>query len=84
MVSQSAMPAGLLACTGLRDAARPPYADEDALTRAIIAIASKYGRYGYRRVATARAYGYGLSIAITSGAWTLYRAGLMTGEARAS
>jgi hypothetical protein len=25
-------------------------ADEDALTRAIIALASEYGRYGYRRV----------------------------------
>ncbi|GAB6842019.1 hypothetical protein JCM2811A_16620 [Methylorubrum rhodinum] len=24
--------------------------DEDALTRAIIALASEYGRYGYRRV----------------------------------
>jgi len=29
-------------------------ADEDALTRAIIALASEYGRYGYRRI-TARA-----------------------------
>jgi putative transposase len=28
-------------------------ADEDALTRAVIAVASEYGRYGYRRV-TAR------------------------------
>jgi predicted alpha/beta hydrolase len=25
-------------------------ADEDALTRAIVALASEYGRYGYRRV----------------------------------
>ena len=25
-------------------------ADEDALTRAIIALASEYGRYGYRRI----------------------------------
>ncbi len=25
-------------------------ADEDALTRAIVTLASKYGRYGYRRV----------------------------------
>jgi predicted alpha/beta hydrolase len=25
-------------------------ADEDALTRAIIALASQYGRYGYRRI----------------------------------
>ena len=25
-------------------------ADEDALTRAIVALASAYGRYGYRRV----------------------------------
>jgi hypothetical protein len=25
-------------------------ADEDELTRAIIALASEYGRYGYRRV----------------------------------
>ena len=25
--------------------------DEDALTREIVALASKYGRYGYRRVA---------------------------------
>jgi len=25
-------------------------ADEDALTRAIIAMASEYGRYGYRRI----------------------------------
>ena len=25
--------------------------DEDALTRAIIALASQYGRYGYRRIA---------------------------------
>jgi len=24
--------------------------DEDALTRAIVALASEYGRYGYRRV----------------------------------
>jgi hypothetical protein len=24
--------------------------DEDALTRAIIALATKYGRYGYRRI----------------------------------
>jgi putative transposase len=24
--------------------------DEDALTRAIIALASEYGRYGYRRI----------------------------------
>ena len=24
--------------------------DEDALTRAIIALASQYGRYGYRRI----------------------------------
>jgi hypothetical protein len=29
-------------------------ADEDALTRAIIALASEYGRYGYRRVAAGR------------------------------
>jgi putative transposase len=27
-------------------------ADEDALTRAIVALASEYGRYGYRRVTT--------------------------------
>ena len=25
-------------------------ADEDALTRAIVALASEYGRYGYRRI----------------------------------
>jgi transposase InsO family protein len=25
-------------------------ADEDALTQAIIALASEYGRYGYRRI----------------------------------
>jgi hypothetical protein len=25
-------------------------ADEDALTQAIIALASQYGRYGYRRI----------------------------------
>ena len=27
-------------------------ADEDALTQAIVALAAKYGRYGYRRVTT--------------------------------
>jgi len=27
-------------------------ADEDALTRAIITLASEYGRYGYRRITT--------------------------------
>jgi hypothetical protein len=27
-----------------------PRADEDALTQAIIAAASQYGRYGYRRI----------------------------------
>ena len=26
-------------------------ADEDALTRAIVTLASEYGRYGYRRIA---------------------------------
>jgi hypothetical protein len=25
-------------------------ADEDALTQAIVALASEYGRYGYRRI----------------------------------
>ena len=29
---------------------RDPADDEDALTRAIIALASQYGRYGYRRI----------------------------------
>jgi hypothetical protein len=28
----------------------PTRNDEDALTRAIIALASEYGRYGYRRI----------------------------------
>jgi len=33
--------------------------DEDALTRAIIALASQYGRYGYRRItALLRAAGW--------------------------
>ena len=27
-----------------------PRLDEDALTRAIIALATQYGRYGYRRI----------------------------------
>ena len=34
-------------------------ADEDALPRAIVAVASEYGRYGYRRVtALLQAYGW--------------------------
>ena len=37
-------------------------ADEDALTRAIVALASEYGRYGYRRI-TALARG------LQAGAW---------------
>jgi putative transposase len=32
-------------------------ADEDALTRAIVALASEYGRYGYRRVTALRQAG---------------------------
>ena len=35
--------------------------DEDALTRAIIALASEYGRYGYRRItALLRGAGWGV------------------------
>lgn len=48
-------------------------ADEDALTHAIVALASEYGRYGYRRVT-----------AITSGASTSSRARPTTVEACAS
>jgi len=29
-----------------------PRADEDALTTAIVALAAKFGRYGYRRITT--------------------------------
>jgi hypothetical protein len=36
-------------------------ADEDALTRAIIALASEYGRYGYRRITARAAAGSGVA-----------------------
>ena len=46
------MPAG---CWGSGERGTQRYtpilrSDEDALTRAIIALATKYGRYGYRRI----------------------------------
>ena len=49
------MPAGSSTSTAARGARRSRLvpsvpADEDALTRAIIALASEYGRYGYRRI----------------------------------
>ncbi len=49
---RSGMPAG---CWGRRGAGTQRYevffrSDEDALTRDIIALASEYGRYGYRRI----------------------------------
>ena len=51
MVSRNARPAGLSASTaGRSDTPAIVRADEDALTRAIISLASQYGRYGYRRI----------------------------------
>ena len=45
------MPAGCWGSGEGRNATKRLYrADEDALTRAIIALASEYGRYGYRRI----------------------------------
>ena len=49
MVSPNAMPAGSLASRTQRYTTIVR-TDEDALTRAIIAVASQYGRYGCRRI----------------------------------
>ena len=37
-------------CRGAQRYTLTPRVDEDALTAAIVALASHYGRYGYRRV----------------------------------
>ena len=45
-------------------------ADEDALTRAIIALASEYGRYGYRRIwALLRQQGWGVGLSRVARIW---------------
>ncbi len=44
--------------------------DEDALTRAIIALASEYGRYGYRRIwALLRMQGWGVGLGRVERIW---------------
>ena len=40
--------------------------DEDALTRAIVDLASEYGRYGYRRIARST----GTTSGLTTSSWT--------------
>jgi hypothetical protein len=51
MVSPNAMPAGSFGQPrGTQRYTTIVRTDEDALTRAIIAAASQYGRYGYRRI----------------------------------
>ena len=49
-VSRNVMPAGSSASHAGRTIHHHRPGDEDALTSAIISLASRYGRYGYRRV----------------------------------